>query len=228
MSGNGLSNSSRYAIVRSCLGRILTSHTTNKKQRTFGRQVLQYDYRSESLSIWFWPVYDSQDEAVQRDPSLENARVPPSDLEEYRRKHTLKAPCCLCALMDDVPYTESRIGLAGTESSRTGTYIAECAQNRCGYYVYLEDFYPVLGLRIRKYARRDISIPEGSALPAVRTPRRWAMKIGKEGVSERDFWITIVQCPRCRWLLPSLDLLAHVCKSGPPRSTEVIDLTEED
>ncbi|KAH6880566.1 hypothetical protein BKA70DRAFT_1238729 [Coprinopsis sp. MPI-PUGE-AT-0042] len=223
-----LSTSSRDAIVRSCLGRILASHTTSKRRRTFGRQVLHFDFRSESLTIWFWPVYDNTDEAVRKDPALENARVPPSDLEGYRRKHELKAPCCLCALMDDLPYTESRIGLAGTESSRTGAYIAECAQNRCGYYVYLEDFYPVLGLRIRRYALRDLSIPEGSTLPAVATTRRWAMVIGRGGVSERDFWIAIAQCPNCQWLLPKLELQAHVCKPGFVRRIEVIDLTEED
>ncbi|KAH6876482.1 hypothetical protein BKA70DRAFT_1448754 [Coprinopsis sp. MPI-PUGE-AT-0042] len=224
----GLPSSPRYAIVRSCLGRILSSHTTSKRRKTFGRQVLHYDARSECLAIWFWPVYDSQDRAVQEDASLENARVAPSDLDEYRRVHKLKAPCCLCALMDDVSYTESFIGLADAKSSRTGTYIAECAENRCGYYVHLEDFYPLLGLRIKKYTRRDVSIPERSTSSTVRATRRWAMTIGREGVSERDFWIPIAQCPRCRWLLPKVDLLAHACWSGPVRCTDVIDLTEEE
>ncbi|KAH6905250.1 hypothetical protein BKA70DRAFT_1431342 [Coprinopsis sp. MPI-PUGE-AT-0042] len=225
----GLSNSSRYAIVRSCLGRILASDMTGKKRKTFGRQVLHYDVRSESLAIRFWPVYDIQDRAVREDPSLENARVPPSDLDEYRREHKLKAPCCLCALMDDVCYTESSITLAGDESIRTGTYIAECAQNRCGYYVHLEDFYPLLGLRIKKYPCRVVSIPgDPSTLSAIRTTRRWAMTIGREGVSKRDFWITIARCPQCRWLLPKVDLLAHRCEYGLVRCAEVIDLTEED
>ncbi|KAH6890748.1 hypothetical protein BKA70DRAFT_1441759 [Coprinopsis sp. MPI-PUGE-AT-0042] len=172
----------------------------------------------------FGSVYDSQDRAVRDDPSLENAWVPPSNLEEYRHEHELRAPCCLCALMDNVPYTESRIGLAGAESSRAGTYVAECALNKCGYYVYLEDFYSLRGLRIRKYARRDIPILEGSTLPATRTAKRWVMKIGREGVSEQDFWLMIGQCPRCQWLLPKLELQTHGCTYG--RRTE-IDLTEE-
>ncbi|KAH6901540.1 hypothetical protein BKA70DRAFT_1229709 [Coprinopsis sp. MPI-PUGE-AT-0042] len=189
---------SRDAIVRSCLGRILASHTTSKRRRTFGRPVLHFDFRSESLTIWFWTVVRQHRlKLYGKTPALENAR-------------------------------ESRIGLAGTESSRTGAYIAECAQNRCGYYVYLEDFYPVLGLRIRRYALRDLSIPEGSTLPAVATTRRWAMAIGRGGVSERDFWIAIAQCPNCQWLLPKLELQAHVCKPGFVRRIEVIDLTEED
>ncbi|KAH6907246.1 hypothetical protein BKA70DRAFT_1223606 [Coprinopsis sp. MPI-PUGE-AT-0042] len=175
-----LSSSSRHAIICSCLRRILASRT-GKKRKTFDRQVLHYDFHSGSLMIWFWPVYNNQDKAVRDDPRLENAQVPPSDLEEYAREHELRAPCCLCALIDDVPYTESKIRLAGPEGSRTGTYVAECAMNRCGYYVYLEDFYTLLGLRVRKYALREVPTPEMGVLPATRVARRWVMKTGREG-----------------------------------------------
>ncbi|KAH6911193.1 hypothetical protein BKA70DRAFT_1423942 [Coprinopsis sp. MPI-PUGE-AT-0042] len=96
------------------------------------------------------------------DASLVNCRVYPGDLEDYRRANQIRNPCCLCAYIDNVPFTESHVQMAtgqgaislGTE----GRYVAECAQGRCGYYVCLEDFYPLLGLRLKKYHRRDRSL----------------------------------------------------------------------
>ncbi|KAH6905058.1 hypothetical protein BKA70DRAFT_1226253 [Coprinopsis sp. MPI-PUGE-AT-0042] len=213
-----LSTSSRDAIVRSCLGRILASHTTSKRRRTFGRQVLHFDFRSESLTIWFWPVYDNTDEAVRKDPALENARVPPSDLEGYRRKHELKAPCCLCALMDDLPYTESRIGLAGTESSRTGAYIADLPRG----------FLPCAGSSNSEIRPSRSFDSRGKHVTSCSDNKALGDGDWKGRGIRRDFWIAIAQCPNCQWLLPKLELQAHVCKPGFVRRIEVIDLTEED
>ncbi|KAH6894952.1 hypothetical protein BKA70DRAFT_790574 [Coprinopsis sp. MPI-PUGE-AT-0042] len=223
-------SSSNYAIVRSHLGRILAAQST-KRKRSFGRQVLHYDSRAKSLAIWFWPVYDKTDKIVQDDSRLENARVQPSDLDEYCRHHYLKAPSCLCALMDGVTYTESNIHLAGPESVKTGMYVAECAQNRCGYYVHLEDFYPLEGLRIRKYPRRDRPLkrcetygllPERLDLPEV--------TIGIDGISEAEFQHVLVQCILCKRFMPTLALPGHLItfqhEDQGPR--EVIDLTGDD
>jgi hypothetical protein len=80
------------------------------------------------------PVYDKNDQAAIFDLSLVNARVPPADLEEYRRCHKFVAPCCLCAFIDNVAMTESRIGVVGEASGENvGQYMAECARKRCGY-----------------------------------------------------------------------------------------------
>ncbi|KAH6872020.1 hypothetical protein BKA70DRAFT_1450456 [Coprinopsis sp. MPI-PUGE-AT-0042] len=101
------------------------------------------------LKVWsHGHVYDGE-----RNPALGTSRVEPSGLEEYRRHHEFQAPSCLCALIDGDPYTETRIKMV-ERGERRGTYAAECVENRCGYIVYLEDFYTVLGLRIKKYARR--------------------------------------------------------------------------
>ena len=81
------------------------------------------------------PVYGREDITTQENSCMEGARVLPSNLNEYIRHHELKAPCCLCALMDDVPYTEGKIRLLGAEGGNmASTYIVECAQSRCGYY----------------------------------------------------------------------------------------------
>ncbi|KAH6910569.1 hypothetical protein BKA70DRAFT_1220475 [Coprinopsis sp. MPI-PUGE-AT-0042] len=39
------------------------------------------------------------------------ALVTPSALQEYRVYHELQAPSCLCALINDIPYIETRVGL---------------------------------------------------------------------------------------------------------------------
>lgn len=65
-----------------------------------------------------------------------NGRVAPGDLEDYRRCHDFMAPCCLCAFVDEVEYTETVIGIvaAGDKSDlHSGLYVARCANERCGY-----------------------------------------------------------------------------------------------
>jgi hypothetical protein len=80
------------------------------------------------------PVYDRNDQAAITDPSLLHARVPPAELEEYRRCHKFVTPCCLCAFIDGVALTESRIGVVGEAGEGSmGQYMAECARKRCGY-----------------------------------------------------------------------------------------------
>ncbi|KAH6911252.1 hypothetical protein BKA70DRAFT_1424000 [Coprinopsis sp. MPI-PUGE-AT-0042] len=115
------------------------------------RQVLHYHAPTRSLVTWFWPVYD-EDFDQQRGLHLRNARVEPSDLEEYRRYHEFRAPLCLCSLVDGTEYTESRIEVM-SGGDRSGVYVAECADARCGYRVYLDDFYSTLGLQIKKFDR---------------------------------------------------------------------------
>lgn len=63
-------------------------------------------------------------------------RVSPSMLEAYQRSHEFRAPCCLCAFIDDGEYTESEIGIveAVHPTILTGQYVALCARRRCGYF----------------------------------------------------------------------------------------------
>ncbi|KAH6916586.1 hypothetical protein BKA70DRAFT_1215088 [Coprinopsis sp. MPI-PUGE-AT-0042] len=84
------------------------------------------------------------------DASLVNCRVYPGDLEDYRRANQIRNPCCLCAYIDNVPFTESHVQMAtgqgaislGTE----GRYVAECAQGALWL------------LWLKKYHRRDRSL----------------------------------------------------------------------
>ncbi|KAH6916505.1 hypothetical protein BKA70DRAFT_1419406 [Coprinopsis sp. MPI-PUGE-AT-0042] len=168
----------QYSIVRSFLRRVHAQHYRS----TPNRQVLEFDSDSMEMMTWFWPVYDRNDQAAIYDPSLINARVAPADLEEYRRCHRFVAPCCLCTFIDNVALTECRIGVVGEASGGSvGQYMAECARKRCGYSVCLEDFYPLHGLRVKKYPFRtkplgfkevnilvgvhhDFSSPEGDGI----------------------------------------------------------------
>ncbi|KAF6741670.1 hypothetical protein DFP72DRAFT_1083356 [Ephemerocybe angulata] len=92
-------------------------------------------------------------------------RVPPDALEEYRRKHHFKAPCCLCAIVEE-EYTEATIGVveslpmphADPDRNRPimhGEYVASCAKGECGYFVCLERFYTLNGIKVRVYNERD-------------------------------------------------------------------------
>ncbi|KAH6905527.1 hypothetical protein BKA70DRAFT_1430776 [Coprinopsis sp. MPI-PUGE-AT-0042] len=148
--------------VRSFLRSIHRQHFPPPARQHGLRQVLEFCALSKGLRIWDWPVYDRDDLAVLRDPSLLNCRVAPSDLETYRRYHQLLNPCCFCAFLDGVPYTESHVGIALAEETaqdgKQGLYVAECASGRCGYSVRLEEFYPLIGLRLKKYGRRGCAL----------------------------------------------------------------------
>ncbi|KAH6871662.1 hypothetical protein BKA70DRAFT_1450975 [Coprinopsis sp. MPI-PUGE-AT-0042] len=115
------------------------------------RQVLHFDASYNDVLPWFWPVYDKDDEVVIANPQLLNARVTPDDFEKYRMCHFFLAPCCLCAYIDGVDYTESRIALSeGPPPIRKIDYELPGSVRL----VCLEDFYPLAGLRLRKYERR--------------------------------------------------------------------------
>ncbi|KAH6884639.1 hypothetical protein BKA70DRAFT_1237637 [Coprinopsis sp. MPI-PUGE-AT-0042] len=138
--------------VRSFLRSIHRQHFPPLARQHGLRQVLEFCALSKGLRIWHWPVYNRDDLAVLRDPSLLNCRVAPSDLETYRRYHQLLNPCCFCAFLDGVPYTESHVGIALAEETaqdgKQGLYVAECASGRCGY----------SGLRLKKYGRRGCAL----------------------------------------------------------------------
>ncbi|KAH6904050.1 hypothetical protein BKA70DRAFT_1227046 [Coprinopsis sp. MPI-PUGE-AT-0042] len=121
------------------------------------RQVFHFNSESNDLSPWFWPVYDKNDEAALENEEMENARVTPDDLDEYRRFHIFFAPCCLCAFLDGVRYTESQIVISDEPGRRA--FVAECARQRCGYFVRLEEFYPLNGLYSKKFDRRVLPLP---------------------------------------------------------------------
>ena len=71
-------------------------------------------------------------------------RVPPDELAFYFLNYLSKAPCCLCAFVDDKDYTACKISLVEAvnekkESQRLrpyiGEYVAECTQeDSCGYF----------------------------------------------------------------------------------------------
>ncbi|TEB28678.1 hypothetical protein FA13DRAFT_1711687 [Coprinellus micaceus] len=133
--------------------RIMTAHfirqieSNHVRTPTQTRPVpLHYNYITQSLSEWSWP-YDTEGER----------RVPPSELESFRRTHRLRAPSCLCALLEGTKYTEARFAIVETvngDSDRNqcvlnGEYVATCAKKRCGYFLALERFYPLIHLRLQ-------------------------------------------------------------------------------
>ncbi|KAH6891577.1 hypothetical protein BKA70DRAFT_1234167 [Coprinopsis sp. MPI-PUGE-AT-0042] len=113
-------------------------------------EILHWNETKGDLGGWFWPA------------SLETGeRITPSDLEGHRRTHYFMAPCCLCAISREEAYVEAKIGLVvvpvASGSARlevNGEYVAQCALNRCGYFVPLERFYARKTLQVKAYPKR--------------------------------------------------------------------------
>ncbi|KAH6868957.1 hypothetical protein BKA70DRAFT_1452312 [Coprinopsis sp. MPI-PUGE-AT-0042] len=103
-----------------------------------------------NLRTWSWPSHYETGE-----------RIVPSELEDHRRTHHFMAPCCLCALSIHEGYVESKIGLVlvapGVKRPEVnGEYVAQCALNKCGYFVPLERFYARKGLQVKGYPKRGM------------------------------------------------------------------------
>ncbi|KAH6890792.1 hypothetical protein BKA70DRAFT_1441694 [Coprinopsis sp. MPI-PUGE-AT-0042] len=115
--------------------------------------ILQWISNRDNLGRWAWPANPETGE-----------RIPPSELESHRQTHHFLAPCCLCAIELNETYVESRIGLvlvpSGAHGSfMNGEYIAECALRKCGYFVPLEKFYVIEALLVKRYPKREHSLP---------------------------------------------------------------------
>ncbi|KAH6899087.1 hypothetical protein BKA70DRAFT_1437579 [Coprinopsis sp. MPI-PUGE-AT-0042] len=111
-------------------------------------QILHWDFAQNNLREWAWPSDAESGE-----------RIPPSELEDHRRTHHFTAPCCLCAISLDEAHVEARIGLAVVAPGNRGAdlcreYVAQCALNRCGYFVPLERFYARKVLKVKAYPKR--------------------------------------------------------------------------
>ncbi|KAH6869034.1 hypothetical protein BKA70DRAFT_1452232 [Coprinopsis sp. MPI-PUGE-AT-0042] len=224
--------------------RVLQIYPQAATVRGFLKKIESAHHAAASRGFMCQVLHYSPCTMGKENPERQTSRVEPSGLEDYRRDHEFQAPTCLCALIDGVPYTETRIGLVERGEHR-GAYAAECAAKRCGYIVYLDDFYTVLGLRMKKYARRETPLDfnqalenddrdsqvEGGLLGLI------AKLLESEGVDERRFWKIIKQCDQCRRIMRKRSYLKHRCR-GPRQAVaqlsekwveeNVIDLTQED
>ncbi|KAF8329621.1 hypothetical protein F5887DRAFT_923743 [Amanita rubescens] len=85
-------------------------------------------------------------------------RVPPDELCLYRQTHQYIGPGCLCPLLEPLTaHKEAAIYLA--VNGYPGEYVAECADDRCGYLVPLERIYPRRRVPGKAYPLRDVSMP---------------------------------------------------------------------
>jgi len=72
--------------------------------------------------------------AFSRPVTKDGKRVAPEDLEQYRKAHCFKLPCCLCARNENAGiYTEAAIYIPIWGPS-SGKYVAGCARKICGYF----------------------------------------------------------------------------------------------
>ncbi|KAH6872106.1 hypothetical protein BKA70DRAFT_1449073 [Coprinopsis sp. MPI-PUGE-AT-0042] len=115
-------------------------------------EILHWDSTRTNLRAWSWPSNYETGE-----------RIAPSELEDHRRTHHFMAPCCLCAISTDEGYVESKIGLVlvapgANKPEVNGEYVAQCALNRCGYFIPLERFYARKVLQVKAYPKRVLPL----------------------------------------------------------------------
>jgi hypothetical protein len=110
-------------------------------QTTLGGLLLHYNAEVSDLHPWFWCVGGAiaqshilNTSSPIRPVTEEGARVPPSDLHQYRLDYDFHGPCCLCTMdkIGDTAYTESAIFVCET-GKYAGEYIAACAEDFCGF-----------------------------------------------------------------------------------------------
>lgn len=113
-------------------------------------------------------------------PVVGSIRVPPSDFAQHRVTHDFQNPCCLCAAITGVAYTESIVVL-NMSGPYSGEYVGRCATNRCGYFsklsliaifyscslllVCLERMYTRIGLLLAVYPVRRMCLIKTSTTP---------------------------------------------------------------
>jgi len=118
--------------------------------------ILHYDSVSRDLRTWFWPA------------SVQENRVTPDAILDYRISHKLRCPSCLCAASDiDTAYTESAI-YKSTHGTYSGEYLVACAAGRCGYLISLDRMFGKRGLILGQYPVRDAG--EQAPPPVLRLP----------------------------------------------------------
>jgi hypothetical protein len=96
--------------------------------------ILHYHAQTAELTTFQWQViffmrkFDTH--AHCRPTDRYGHKIHPSQFEAYRKAHTFRYPCCLCA--EGNRYVESSI-FRRTAGVCQGEYVAECATSSCGY-----------------------------------------------------------------------------------------------
>ncbi|KIM75846.1 hypothetical protein PILCRDRAFT_13219 [Piloderma croceum F 1598] len=114
--------------------------------------VLQYCRDTNQMVFWRWP-------------SDGGVRVEPKDLRKHHDTHYMLGPNCLCPASEiSAPdFVEAAI-YSISKGPLVGKYVASCAQDKCGYFVFLEYIFNRPVLATRTYERR---LPHEQAPPLV-------------------------------------------------------------
>ncbi|TEB30834.1 hypothetical protein FA13DRAFT_1710106 [Coprinellus micaceus] len=161
------------ALVHKLLLQVQSGHVRTPTQNPV---PWHYDYRVGHLAPYPWPL----------DPETFR-RLTPSRFQEVMRTHELRAPSCLCAILDHTDYSECKIGIAesiiSTEHGRSlsvlnGEYVATCASRRCGFFLCLERFYDIRGLRLQRVRRRETPLPVQELDPLIDVPGSFPSEFG--------------------------------------------------
>ncbi|KAF8057998.1 hypothetical protein FPV67DRAFT_1676766 [Lyophyllum atratum] len=202
-----------------------------QQERSETPYILHYDPEKQDLRPWLWPVKG------------DGQRIRPEDLDGHCETHDLRAPSCLCAILDRKPPT---IYVEGIFHRQGDAYKVSCASNRCGYSIALGRFYTLPALPVKKYGLRRKDCPEdeenrvGKRVGSDFLPLR--LRIPKNGQATTfgllmqlddatapglpgDIFANIfVQCIWCRWVTTSDAFHRHTCLVAPAPKKVLSDL----
>lgn len=200
---------SKFEVVKTFLERI------ERQIASTTPYLLHYDPTKQDLRPWLWPIEKS------------GRRIEPGELETYLENHALRAPACLCAVLDGKPaaYVEGVFQRNRLENSHK----VRCARNRCGYLVALERFYaaPTLPLKVYKIrvestdkGSRIDGIPMRSCNPKKGPPTTFGLLMQLDdaampGVHEDVFVNLFTQCNWCHWVTTNDAFHRHTCVIPP-------------
>ncbi|KAG2012171.1 hypothetical protein CC2G_012206 [Coprinopsis cinerea AmutBmut pab1-1] len=112
--------------------------------------IIHYSSAHGRASCWIWP----------RDEN--GLPIPPDELAEYQLLYDFRKPSCFCAYLDGGDYSETTLGLVelvgDNQYVADGEYVFECALQRCGYLVHLEQFFRHPRLASKRYPQRASSV----------------------------------------------------------------------
>ncbi|KAH6869708.1 hypothetical protein BKA70DRAFT_1451785 [Coprinopsis sp. MPI-PUGE-AT-0042] len=193
-------------------------------------EILHWDAKKSDLSGWFWPASPETGE-----------RVTPSDLEGHRRTHHFMAPCCLCVITLEELYVEAKIGLVAVAMASgsprievNGEYVAQCALNRCGYFVPLERFYACRVLQIKAYPKRVLPLASEQLVYISDFDRTAEASLGLyQGIPSSGIWMRGAREWGCKvqdageWL-SNADQLDRLDEDSISGDTEIIQWDSDD
>ncbi|KAH7905765.1 hypothetical protein BJ138DRAFT_1164130 [Hygrophoropsis aurantiaca] len=166
--------------------------------------VLHYDANTRNMVEWLWPADD------------ENAKIPPSQFNSYRKNHVFKFPCCICA-DNDGQYMESAVYPWWDETIQKTFWTARCAMDNCGYEVRIDQYFKQTSQVTFIYPQKaNTRRPPPVQMIWTRREQRILMdrldSFPSNGISAKEFLRLFKACRRCKRVGTRVAMRFHACQ----------------